>query len=147
MVSRRTATLATMPSAGPPRLVPICFIVDGSLVTETVIWSPLDAKPKQVADPRRLARVRDIQARPEVTLLFDRWSEDWTELAWVRAGGRAELVDEAADTEGYRRAVEALRAKYPLYRTQPIDGRPMLRITVTDVTRWTALPTRSSARS
>lgn len=148
MADRRTATLATIASDGLPRLVPICFVIDALApgAPGLVLWSPLDAKPKRVADVRDLARVRDIEARPDVVLLFERWSEDWSELAWVRARGRAELVDEGADAEGHRRAVEALRAKYPQYRSQPIDGRPMLRITVTDVTRWPALLTRSSAR-
>jgi hypothetical protein len=80
MARRRTATLATLSTRGQPRLVPICFVVAelGGEDPRTTVWSPLDAKPKQSADVRQLARVRDIAARPEVTVLFERWSEDWS---------------------------------------------------------------------
>jgi hypothetical protein len=84
--------------------------------------------------------VRDILTRPEVTLLFDRWSEDWSRLAWLRAYGLAELVGPADDPEAHGRAVEALRTKYPRYRSQPIDGRPMIRIGLTRATTWSAAP-------
>jgi PPOX class probable F420-dependent enzyme len=147
MAERRTATLATLSPAGRPRLVPICFVLDTdtSVPAQTVIWSPLDAKPKRAGDPRHLARVRDIVARPDVTLLFDRWSEDWSELAWVRALGEAKLVEAGADDDGRRRAVEALRAKYPQYLAQPIDRLPMIRIALADVTSWQARPARSAS--
>ena len=63
-----------------------------------------------------LARVRDIAADPRVTILVDRWDEDWTRLAWLRAEGRATLLDPGADTE-HAAVVAALRAKYPQYAT------------------------------
>jgi PPOX class probable F420-dependent enzyme len=136
----RTAVLATLSERGQPRLVPICFVVatSGGDTDGTVIWSPLDAKPKRDGDGRRLARVRDIAVRPEVTLLFERWSEDWTQLAWLRARGLAMLVEPTDDAAAHQRAVEALRAKYPQYRTQPIDGRPMIRVVLTGTTSWSA---------
>jgi PPOX class probable F420-dependent enzyme len=142
MASRRTATLATLSDSGQPRLVPICFVVAERHRSSVpiAVWSPLDTKPKRDADVRRLARVRDIQSRPEVTLLFERWSEDWSELAWLRADGRAELVDPADDAEAHRRAVEALSAKYPQYRSQPIDVRPMIRVVLIRATMWSASP-------
>ena len=123
----RTATLATVARDGRPRLLPICFVeMDGSL------WSPIDEKPKSISDPRGLARVRDIEARPDVAVLVDRWSEDWSELAWLRINGRAELVTAAQPV------VDALRAKYPQYADHDLEARPMIRISIDDATSWFA---------
>jgi PPOX class probable F420-dependent enzyme len=142
MASRRTATLATLSTRGQPRLVPICFVIaePGGEDPRTTVWSPLDAKPKQKADVRRLARVRDIVARPEVTLLFERWSEDWSRLAWLRARGLARLVEPIDAAEPHRRAVDALRAKYPQYRDQQLETRPMIRVVIIGATGWSAMP-------
>ena len=127
----RRAVLATTTAAGAARLVPICFVVDAS----DVVWSPLDEKPKTVGDPRDLARVRDIAERPGITLIVDRWSEDWTELAWLRLFGRAALVEPADVPAG---TVEALRDRYPQYVGHDLEARPMLRIVVERAVRWAA---------
>ena len=127
----RTATLATVAPDGTPRLVPICFVVDPDLA---VIHTPLDEKPKVIDDPYALARVRDIQARPTVSILVDRWDEDWRRLAWVRGVGRATLVEPAHPS--HAAAVRALRAKYPQYLAQRIDERPLIRIELERVTAW-----------
>lgn len=127
LADARRATLATIPADGRPRLVPICFVV-----SEDVIWSPIDEKPKSVDDPRRLARIRDISRDPRVTLIVDRWSEDWTELAWLRIEGQAELV---ASLDG---VVKALRAKYPQYADHDLAERPMLRIAIERASSWFA---------
>ena len=124
----RRATLATIASDGRPRLVPICFVA-----IDDVVWSPLDEKPKSVADPRRLARVRDIERDPRVTLLVDRWSEDWSELGWLRLDGQAELVDGVDPA-----IIGALRAKYPQYAEHDLESRPLIRITIERTTGWAA---------
>jgi PPOX class probable F420-dependent enzyme len=130
LASARRATLATIDGRGRARLVPVCFVID-----DDVVWSPIDQKPKSTSDPRALARVRDIEARREVSLLVDRWSEDWSELAWLRLSGRAELV-EAADVPGG--IVGALRARYPQYVSQDLEHRPMIRISIDHATSWFA---------
>lgn len=127
LASARTATLATVAQDGRPRLVPICFVM-----TDGVLWSPIDEKPKSTSDPRGLARVRDIEARPDVTVLVDHWSEDWSELAWLRIDGRAALVG-SVDA-----VVLALRAKYPQYADHDLEHRPMIRISIDDATSWFA---------
>ena len=129
LAEARRATLATIDSAGRPRLVPICFVVDGD-----ILWSPLDEKPKAVADVRSLARVRDIAERPLVTVLVDRWSEDWTQLGWVRLHGTAQLVEPG---EVPASVIPALRSRYPQYAGHDLEHRPMLRITI-DATSWFA---------
>lgn len=126
LAGARRATLATIAPDGRPRLVPVCFVV-----VDDVIWSPLDEKPKSVDDPRSLARVRDIERDGRVTLLVDRWSEDWAELGWLRLDGHAEVV-ESADPG----IIAALRTKYAQYADHDLESRPMIRITVARVARW-----------
>lgn len=142
----RSATLATTAPSGRPRLVPICFVVGANDPAGRVrLYSSLDEKPKSIADPHGLARVRDLLARPEATLLIDRWSEDWDRLAWLRletstdllepgtGGGAGDLGHEHTD------AVAALRAKYPQYAGHRLEERPVLRFTVERVVVWGAL--------
>lgn len=129
LLAARTAVLATIDDGGAPRLVPICFVVSES--SRLVIYSPLDEKPKRVADAHHLGRVRDILERPEVALLIDRWSEDWNQLGWLLLRGLADLVepgDSAAASDERAAAVSALRAKYPQYETHRLEERPLIRI-------------------
>ena len=107
--------------------MPVCYVA-----SDDVVWTPLDEKPKSVDDVRSLARVRDILERPGVTLLVDRWSEDWAELAWLRIHGRAAVVDSHAV------AIEGLRAKYPQYANHDLESRPMIRIEIERVVSWEA---------
>ena len=137
---RRTATLATISDRGKPRLAPICFALAVAAPAGpcAILYSPLDEKPKRGEDVRALARVADILKRPEVTLLFDRWSEDWSRLAWLRARGSASLMEPHDDTEAHAAAVDALRVKYPQYRGHVIDVRPLIRIVIDEVVSWSA---------
>jgi PPOX class probable F420-dependent enzyme len=121
----RTATLATIGATGRARLVPVCFVLEGD-----VIATPIDEKAKRLPDPMSLGRIRDIQARPEVTLLVERWSEDWAELAWVRIEGRATVVPSTPIV------VDALRAKYPQYASHDLEARPMIEVAIDRVTSW-----------
>jgi PPOX class probable F420-dependent enzyme len=127
LADARRATLATITADGRSRLVPICFVL-----IEDVIWSPIDEKPKSADDPRSLARIRDISRDPRVTVLVDRWSEDWADLAWLRIDGHAELV---ASEDG---VVQALRARYPQYAHHDLERRPMLRIAIARASSWFA---------
>lgn len=130
LADARRATLSTIDPTGRPRLVPCCYVL-----VDDVVWSPLDEKPKAVDDPRRLGRVRDIARDPRVTLLVDRWSEDWSQLAWVRIEGRAEVVESEPGI------VAALRAKYPQYSAHDLESRPMIAIAVERMTSWAASAT------
>ncbi len=131
----RRATLATIALDGRPRLVPCCFAAgseDGALVIDT----PIDAKPKATDDPMRLARVTDILRDPRVTLLVDRWDEDWRRLAWMRIEGTARIL--APGDTRHATAIAALRERYPQYATHPLETLPVVRITPTRRTGWTA---------
>ena len=132
LAAARTATLATIAPDGSPRLVPVCFVVrDG-----TDLYVPLDEKPKRTEDPRDLARVRDILERPAVALLVDRWSEDWSELGWLRIRGDASLVEPADEPDEHAAVVAELRAKYPQYASHRLEDRPLIRIRVTGASSW-----------
>jgi PPOX class probable F420-dependent enzyme len=131
LASARRAVLATIDPAGRPRLVPVCFVVEADA---PVLWTPLDEKPKATDDPHALARVRDILARPTVSLLVDRWDEDWTRLAWLRAYGRAALAE--PESAGRVAAIEALRERYPQYETHGLEWRPLIRVSLERVTSW-----------
>jgi PPOX class probable F420-dependent enzyme len=131
--SARRAVLATIAPDGHPRLVPICFVVAGE---PPILYSPIDDKPKRSDDPLALARVRDIQADLRVTVLVDRWDEDWTRLAWLRCEGGATLLYPGAADAEHAQAVEALRAKYPQYANHRLEGRPLIRVIIEHVVGW-----------
>src|SRR5207253_2203615 len=74
--------------AGRPLVVPVCYAFDGH-----ACFSAIDAKPKRVA-ARALRRVRNIEQNPQVSLVVDRYDEDWARLCWVIVEGRADLLTE-----------------------------------------------------
>ena len=81
--------------------------------------------------------MRDLLADPRVTVLVDRWDEDWTRLAWLRGHGTASLLEPAGeDAAEHALAVAALRAKYPQYATHDLAGRPIIQIVLERATSW-----------
>jgi PPOX class probable F420-dependent enzyme len=135
--STRRAVLATIAPDGYPRLVPICFVLAGE---PPILYTPIDEKPKRSDDPLALARVRDIAADPRVTILVDRWDEDWTRLAWLRCVGSATVTPPSATD--HPDVIAALRAKYPPYAGHRLEVRPLIRVTIEGVTRWGAIDER-----
>ncbi len=129
--AQRVARLATADRAGRPHVVPVCYACEGAS-----FYIALDAKPKRV-EPQRLKRVRNILANPQVALLIDRYSEDWSTLAYVLVHGTAELI--APGDREHGRAIALLRARYPQYRVMPIQDQPMIAIRATSVVAWGAL--------
>jgi PPOX class probable F420-dependent enzyme len=119
----RVARLATVRPDGAPHLVPIVFAVVGD-----VIYSAVDAKPKRHT---RLQRLANIAHEPRVSVLVDRYDDDWTALWWVRADGVAQELPSSPA------AVDALAAKYPQYRAAPPAG-PFLEIHVRGWSAWSA---------
>jgi len=136
VAAARRAILSTIGPGGRPRSVPICFVLGpgADAATPPRVHSPLDDKPKATGDPHDLARVRDLVARPEATLLVDHWSEDWAHLGWVRLDVRGAVVEPGG--ADHATAVEALREKYPQYRTHRLEARPLLRLSIERVVAW-----------
>jgi PPOX class probable F420-dependent enzyme len=122
----RTATLGTAGADGRPHMVPCVFAVDGDRV-----YSAVDGKPKSTRQLRRLA---NIAARGAVSLLADRYDEDWARLWWVRADGDAVVVTDAAAMAG---PLRLLAARYPQYVADPPAG-PVIAVTVSRWTGWSA---------
>src|SRR6185295_2161566 len=73
----RVAHLATVGPGGRPHLVPCTF----ALVDDHIV-SVVDEKPKSTKALRRLSNIRND---PRVSMLVDRYDEDWRRLWWVRA--------------------------------------------------------------
>jgi PPOX class probable F420-dependent enzyme len=129
----RVARLATVDDRGHPFAVPVCYVFDGA-----AFYSSIDEKPKR-SDPRRLQRIRNIEAHPRVALLIDEYSEDWSELVYVLVHGTADVLEpNGPGAAEHARAVAALRQKYPQYRVMAIESRPMIRIMVGRVRAWSA---------
>lgn len=114
----RVARLATVAATGQPHLVPVVFAVDGATVAIAI-----DHKPKARRELRRLA---NIAANPAVSMLVDRYDEDWTTLWWVRADGDATVIDDPAAMTG---PINLLVAKYPQYqRIRPAGPVILVRV-------------------
>ena len=114
----RVARLASVGPDGRPHIVPIVFVLDA----ETV-YSAVDQKPKRTA---RLRRLENLRARPAAALLADHYDEDWSRLWWVRADGRARVLDSGAEAA---RAIALLAARYP-------QQRAVGAVLAVDVERW-----------
>ena len=128
---QRVARLATADAAGRPHVVPVCFAR-----VESRLYVPVDAKPKR-GDPRRLARLRNLRARPEAVLLVDRYDEDWVHLRWLMIRAAATILDQGAEREA---ALAALEQRYAQYRVMGLAalGLPVIALTPTALRRWAA---------
>jgi PPOX class probable F420-dependent enzyme len=121
MAGSRVAHLATTDPDGRPHLVPIVFALDGD-----TLYTAVDAKPKR---SRTLRRIENARARPDVTVLVDRYDEDWHRLWWVRLRGRARVLDAGEEAE---RALALLVEKYEQYR----DTAPTTPVLAVEVDEW-----------
>jgi PPOX class probable F420-dependent enzyme len=117
----RVARLATVSGDGSPHIVPMVFVLDGPRLISAV-----DAKPKSTTALRRLD---NIAVNPFVSVLADRYDDDWSKLWWARADGWAR-VHETHD-------LGALVARYEQYRSRPPTG-PVIVIEVDHWSGWSA---------
>jgi PPOX class probable F420-dependent enzyme len=125
LTASRVLCLATVAADGQPHVVPCTFAVDaaGRIVTG------IDSKPKASANLRRLANIAE---NPRVSLLADRYSDDWEQLWWARADGVATIERAGAEHAAHW---ELLRARYPQYAGQVLDG-PVIVVAVTAWSGW-----------
>jgi PPOX class probable F420-dependent enzyme len=117
------AMLATVGPDAVPHVVPVVFAVHGD-----VVYTAVDAKRKST---RRLRRLANIEANPQVSLLVDHYEDDWSQLWWVRADGEAAVHYSGEEmASGYA----LLRKKYVQYQRIALDG-PVVTV---DVKRWSS---------
>jgi PPOX class probable F420-dependent enzyme len=124
----RVARFGTVAPGGQPHLVPVCFVLAGA-----VIYHAVDHKPKAT---RRLARLANLAADPRATVLADHYKEDWSALWWVRADGRARVLEDVTTREAAR-ALDLLAERYAQYREHRPAG-PVIALDVERLTGWTA---------
>ena len=133
--SHRVARLATADAAGRPAVIPICYVFE-----QMAFYSAIDQKPKR-EDLLQLQRLRNIRVNPNVALVIDDYSENWTELVYVLVRGIAKIIEpgESVSPE-HESAVRALRSKYQQYRSMAIDHNPIIKIVPTHARLWSAKP-------
>jgi PPOX class probable F420-dependent enzyme len=125
----RVARLATIDSEFKPHLVPVVFVFDGNH-----FFIPVDEKRK-TAKPEKLKRIRNIQDNPNVTLLIDEYSEDWTKLAFVMIQGKASVATKEEGNIQVRQAYKKLMIKYLQYQKVGLGERCII-ITPKKVASW-----------
>jgi PPOX class probable F420-dependent enzyme len=124
----RVARFGTIAPGGPV-LVPICFVLAGDVIYHAID----DHKPKAT---RRVARLANLAADPRATVLADHYEEDWSALWWVRADGRARVLEDTAASEAAR-ALDLLAQRYAQYRERRPPG-PVVALDVERLTGWAA---------
>jgi len=78
---------------------------------------------------------RSVIETGRAALLVDRWSEDWTKLAYVLVEGPAEVL---ADGRERDEALILLTAKYPQYDDLPLEGNLVIKLAAEHVVEWHA---------
>lgn len=132
--SHRIGHLATADAGGAPHVIPICYARVGDL-----LYCVADDKPKRHG-PRDLKRLANIAANPRAALVIDDYDEDWSRLAYLLLHLEAALVETESE---YAVAIEALRRRYPPYRTMDLrpDAHPMVRLRPYRSHFWRAVTT------
>jgi PPOX class probable F420-dependent enzyme len=125
----RFARLATIDSEFKPHLVPVVFVFNGNH-----FFIPVDEKRK-TAKPEKLKRIRNIQHNPNVALLIDEYSEDWTKLAFVMIQGKASIASKGEGNIQVREAYKKLMTKYIQYQKVGV-GEMCIIITPKKVASW-----------
>ena len=104
--------LATTSRDGAVHLVPVCF----ALVADRAV-SVVDHKPKRTV---RLTRLQDMRDTGRAVLLVDHYSDDWSQLWWIRITGAATVHDPTEAVDGAAR--NRVGGEVP-----PVPGDPAVR--------------------
>jgi len=124
----KVARLATVDQKSHPYVVPVVFVFH-----ENSFFIPLDEKVKTV-NPRKLKRVKNIEKNPNVTLLIDKYQNDWKKLFFLMIHGKATVID-GKNTKLMDIIHKLLVSKYPQYKKIGI-GNYCIMINPTKVTFW-----------
>ena len=111
-----------------PYLVPTVFVFDGKH-----FFIPFDKKSKKVSIEKS-RRLKNIQKNPNVVILIDEYSDDWSKLFFVMIRGSAKVIEEE-EKKLLVRAHKLLLLKYPQYKNVGI-GRSCIMIDPRKVIFW-----------
>lgn len=106
--------------------MPIVFAIDGGY-----LYTAVDHKPKSTT---RLARLENIAANPQVSVLAQRYSDDWEQLWWVRVDGEATVLE---SSDQRQKAIDLLIAKYAQYQSQGPSDK-VIAVRIDRLTGWAA---------
>jgi len=123
----KVARLATVDQKLHPYVVPVVFVF-----YENSFFIPLDEKTKTV-NSRNLKRVKNIEKNPNVTLLIDKYQNNWKKLFFLMIHGKAKMID--GNSKLMDKIHKLLISKYPQYKKIGI-GNSCIRINPTKVTFW-----------
>jgi PPOX class probable F420-dependent enzyme len=124
---RRIGHLATADKSAVPHVVPVCFGL-----WEDRLYITIDRKPKREGG-RRLKRLANIAENPAVSIVFDRYDEDWRRLAWVMLHGWAEILTAGSEHD---RAQAQLRSRYKQLDAMQIGELPVIAIHIERAASW-----------
>ncbi len=123
----KVARLASVDQRFHPYVVPVVFVFH-----ENSFFIPLDEKTKTV-NPKNLKRVKNIEKNPNVTLLIDKYQNDWKKLFFLMIHGKAKVID--GNNKLMDKIHKLLILKYPQYKKIWI-GDFCITINPTKVTYW-----------
>jgi len=124
----KVARLATVDQKSHPYVVPVVFVFH-----ENSFFIPLDEKVKTV-NAGKLKRVKNIEENPNVTLLIDKYQNDWKKLFFLMIHGKATVID-GKNSKLMDKIHKLLILKYPQYKKIGI-GNSCITINPTKVTFW-----------
>lgn len=128
LISRaKVARLATVDQKLYPYVVPVVFVFH-----ENSFFIPLDEKTKTV-NPKNLKRVKNIEKNPNVTLLIDKYQNDWKKLFFLMIHGKAKVID--GNSKLMDKIHKLLILKYPQYKKIGV-GNSCIMIHPTKVRFW-----------
>jgi len=124
----KVARLATVDQKSYPYIVPVVFVFH-----ENSFFIPLDEKVKTV-NPRKLKRIKNIEKNSNVTLLIDKYQNDWKKLFFLMIHGKATVID-GKNRKLMDKVHKLLISKYPQYKKIGI-GNSCITIQPKKVTFW-----------
>src|SRR3954471_18057172 len=123
---QRVAHLGTADLHAVPHVMPVCYAI-----AEGRLYVTIDDKPKQPA--RTLKRLRNIAENPAVSVVVDRYEENWDLLGWVMLRGHARVISEGPEHD---EAQAMLRSRYSQLRAMDIARHPVIAIQIASVRSW-----------
>jgi len=124
----KVARLATVDQKSRPYVVPVVFVFH-----ENSFFIPLEEKVKTV-NPRKLKRVKNLEKNPNVTLLIDKYQNDWKKLFFLMIHGKATMIA-GKNSKLMDKIHKLLISKYPQYKKIGV-GNSCITINPTKVTFW-----------